>query len=870
MPTRETIYFGIDLGTTNSSIAVTDGAPTNVKVFRNAEGWEYTPSAVWLDKNGALRVGRMAKERLESDPDNAHCEFKLEMGESGGKAERVFQRDGRRMAPEQLSSEVLKALRADVERASGETVDAAVITVPAAFELPQCNATRKAAELAGFKQSALLQEPVAAALSYLESFKGDSGYWLVYDFGGGTFDSAVVQLRDGSFECVAHKGDNNLGGKLIDWTIVNELLIPALTSKYRLTEFRRGNPKWRQAIAKLKFAAEEAKIRTTTNEVVEVKNEFVCLDEAGVQVELDFELSRKDVERLTEPYVWRSIEICRQALKEAKLRPEGVNSVLLVGGPTLMPVFRRMLADPKEGLGIPLDFTQDPLTVVARGAAKFARRQLRTVRTAVGEGDKPADVITLDLHYKPVGPESDPVISGNIASSGGISQENLPTVAIIPNAGGSGAEARQDSYAGWTIDFTNITMRPPWSTGRIGLSPDGAFLISLEAEKGVENVFEIKVFDRQGNRRASVPERITYLIAVTVGEQPLINSIGVAEVGNRFKRMLAKGSPLPARSKRQKFMTVVDIKKGEHDTPIVVVSEGDNERADRNQSVLQVSLNAAHLTRDLPAGSEMEVVIEVDESRIVRAKVYIEHLDLEVENTVDWTLYRAATLSPAGLTKEFEVQRKRLEAARQKAKEMTVDKAQKLLLKIDAERIVPEIERELLSAADHQVATGCNGRILDLARQLDAVEDALEWPAQVKQGRTDLDFWKKILEDAYFKATPEEKAEHVRLDREIRAVIQADDGQDIDKLKDLCGALDDVGFAVLRRSPAWWHSRLENLEKRMSDMTDQSQAQAYAAQGHRAMNQNDLDSLKSAVRQLQGLLPRGTAAESKGPIITSR
>ena len=838
---RETIDFGIDLGTTNSSVAVTNG--TSVRVFRNADGWEYTPSAVWEDKSKALRVGRMAKERLESDPGNAHCEFKLQMGVTGSEAERLFERSGHRMTPQQLSAEVLKALRQDVERESGEVVDAAVITVPAAFEIPQCNATREAAERAGFRQSALLQEPVAAALAYLENFKEDKGYWLVFDFGGGTFDAAVIQLNDGSFECIAHKGDNALGGKLIDWAIVNELFIPALTKEYQLSDFRRGNPKWRTAISKLKLQAEEAKIRTTANESVEVRIDFVCQDDSGQAVEFNFDLKRSDVERLCEPFVHRAIDICKQALREAKLGSGGTKSVLLVGGPTLMPYFRRMLSDPKVGLGIPLDFTQDPLTVVARGAAKFARRQRRTIKAPDQDKTGETGQLNLDIHYKPVGPETDPIVSGRIIASNG------------------------EDFSAFTIEFTNTTMRPPWRSGRVGLSPEGSFLTNLEAEKGPENEFSIEVFDSHGNRRPIQPQRITYLVDVGVKEQPVINPIGVAVAGNKFITLLAKGMPLPAR-KRKKFLTVIDIKKGQL-IPIVTILEGDQKRADRNKLVVEIGLPQNALIRDLPAGSEVDVTIEMDESRQVRAKAVITEIDQEFEAELDWNNYQREASSPAGLRQEFDTQTKRLEQFRQKAKDMQVKKAQNLLLKIDADRILPEIQSLLKSEGDHDAAITCRNRILDLTRSLDQIEDVLDWPAQISQANEDLALWKKIIEADYFEASHSEKSEFRRLEADVRRLIDNEGAAEVDQLKDSMAAVDDLGWSVQLRKPAWWVRRLEYLSTRMGDMNNRQQAQAFVDQGLRAQNTGDFESLKSAVRQLGAMLPPGSD-KSQGPVLTER
>ncbi len=241
---RTTIDYGIDLGTTNSSIAVLAG--TEVKVFRNNDGFEYTPSAVWIDKSNRIHVGLLAKRYLEEDPENSCCEFKLQMGTNTAYK---LAASGRQMLPEELSAEVLKSLKADVRRDTGEDIPTAVITVPAAFDLPQSAATKRAGELAGLADCPLLQEPVAAALAYGFQSESDRVFWLIYDFGGGTFDAAVVQVRDGVVQVVNHGGDNMLGGKLIDWAIVEQLFIPALTRGRRLGDFRRGNPRWRKAIS---------------------------------------------------------------------------------------------------------------------------------------------------------------------------------------------------------------------------------------------------------------------------------------------------------------------------------------------------------------------------------------------------------------------------------------------------------------------------------------------------------------------------------------------------------------------------------------------------------------------------------------------
>ena len=221
---RNTIDFGIDLGTTNSYIAVMDGMTP--KVIKNNDGAENTTSCVYIDKNKKTYVGRLAYQRLGIDPGNTKSEFKRKMGED---FEFPFSASGEKRKPEQLSAEILKTLKASVEQRTGEEVLAAVITVPAGFSSPSVEATKNAAELAGINCCAILQEPVAAATAY--GFQSDKkqAFWLVYDLGGGTFDVAVIELKEGIFRVMGHDGDDKLGGKNMDWKIVNTYFIPVIS-----------------------------------------------------------------------------------------------------------------------------------------------------------------------------------------------------------------------------------------------------------------------------------------------------------------------------------------------------------------------------------------------------------------------------------------------------------------------------------------------------------------------------------------------------------------------------------------------------------------------------------------------------------------
>ncbi|MEK7408191.1 MAG: Hsp70 family protein [Acidobacteriota bacterium] len=325
--------FGIDLGRSKCAIAVASG--TDVRLVPNALGSFLTPSLIGVDPAGIVRVGAPARALQAADCRNAAAGFDA-------------------LRSEELAVELLKSLMADVRRETGEAVKAAVIAVPPTFDASQLEATRKAAKLAGLAVSHLLPDPLAAAWAYRfqDQDKRDTA-WMVYDFGGGSFRASIVRLRGEVIEVIAHSADARSGGGLMDKQIVEQLLIPALA--------RGRGPAFLTAEVRvqLEFAAEEAKIRLSHD------------DSATIRIPalpFEYELERAELEQLVEPLIVRSLDICRALLRQTGLAAGDVEKVILAGGSTLMPRLRRRLA---EGLSIPLEFSLDPRTVVARGAAVF-------------------------------------------------------------------------------------------------------------------------------------------------------------------------------------------------------------------------------------------------------------------------------------------------------------------------------------------------------------------------------------------------------------------------------------------------------------------------------------------------------------------
>ncbi|WP_326799480.1 Hsp70 family protein [Streptomyces sp. NBC_01808] len=361
---RETIDIGIELGNTGSAVAMAEDG--GARVLRNSEGRDRTPSAVSMPRPGKTLVGRAARERVAASLEDAHAGFVLRLG-APGDAYR-FPRAGVTRTAEQLAADVLKSLCRDAAHERGEPRAAAVITVPASFTPEQHDAARRAAVLAGLSEDCpLLPEPVAVALAYGADGTARRGHRLVFSLGSSGFTAALVGERHGELRLLGHVGAPHLGGGHIDRAIVDELLTPAVVRELGLRDFARGNRRWRTNFAKLNAAAEAAKI-----ELSRAAEAAVTVDlrvDGGEETYWDYTLTRGALDDLARPSYAQAVALCRHLLAENALRPEDVDGLLLAGGATLAPGLRELLADPREGLGIRVDHSQDPTTVVARGAA---------------------------------------------------------------------------------------------------------------------------------------------------------------------------------------------------------------------------------------------------------------------------------------------------------------------------------------------------------------------------------------------------------------------------------------------------------------------------------------------------------------------
>src|ERR1700682_1385385 len=385
--------IGIDLGTTNSCVAVMEGR--SAKVIENSEGMRTTPSMVAFTESGERLVGQAAKRQAVTNPENTFfaikrligrrftdpmvkkdmdlCPYQIIPGDNG---DAWVESRGKKYAPSQISAFILQKMKETAEAYLGETVTQAVITVPAYFNDSQRQGTKDAGRIAGLEVLRIINEPTAAALAYGMEKKG-TGVIAVYDLGGGTFDISVLEIGDGVFEVKSTNGDTFLGGEDFDKKIID----------YLADEFRKEQGidlrSDKLALQRLKEAAEKAKIELSSSMQTEVNLPFITADQAGPK-HLNIKLTRAKLEALVDDLIQRTIGPCRSALKDAGLQPSDIDEVVLVGGQTRMQKVQETVQklfgrEPHKGV--------NPDEVVAIGAA---------IQAGVLQGDV-KDVLLLDV-----------------------------------------------------------------------------------------------------------------------------------------------------------------------------------------------------------------------------------------------------------------------------------------------------------------------------------------------------------------------------------------------------------------------------------------------------------------------------------------
>lgn len=598
---RNKIDYGIDLGTTNSAIARMDnGKP---KVIQTDLQKDTMPSSVAINPRKNIIIGDAAyasniKDKLRllktfgKDDSNSYLEFKRTMGKDIKYHSSLLERD---FSSEELSSEVLKKLKSFIIE---EQIKSIVITVPAMFTMAQNEATINAAKLAGFEVVELLQEPIAASIAYGLDSKEKDGKWLVFDFGGGTFDAALVKVEEGIMKVLDTEGNNELGGKDLDLAIVDNIIIPYLKENYSIDDILANKDKRKILRNAMKSFAEKAKIDLSFNVTTDITcfpDEIGALDEDGNELALSIDITQEDLIPVFEPIFQKAIDKTKQLLQKKNLKGSDLDCLILVGGPTYSPILHRMLKDQITSKVI----AKNQMTSVAVGAALYAS----TKDVGVAPPPPPTGTIALDLKYESATVEADTLINIKIDS-------NL-TTATIPDKVYVTLERGDKSY----------------SSNRTLISDKKATLIEVLLEPDSSNYFTIVLTDDKGDRLPCQPNNLT-ITDMHVPSAPLPYHIGIQVWDSKKEATVFKG--LKGLEKNQILKGAVGVSPAGLKTPKqltagkisdvlrIPIFQGEDGLEGKNSFqanyVADVIITGETLPKVVPANSDIEITLTFDQN----------------------------------------------------------------------------------------------------------------------------------------------------------------------------------------------------------------------------------------------------------------
>jgi molecular chaperone DnaK len=816
------INIGIDLGTTNSAIAISRNG--KVELIKSGPGQpEYTPSVFGIDKSNNKVVGQKAYEKLfKNASDKEFDNYKAEVKRLMGTADTIhFERLNKSLTPEEVSAEILISLKETVSRNYPDfSCVSAVITIPAYFSTLQSEATKRAGEIAGFKYVVLLQEPIAAAMAYgLNSSENQN--WLVYDLGGGTFDVALISSKDGILTVLGQNGDNHLGGKDFDLLLVDEVIKPAIANKYSLEDFDRSNNKYKALFARLKAEAETAKIELSQNDNVTIEiDDRIEADDQEIFVSLDF--TRKQFEELIKPSVKKTLDLAQKTLKESGVKPSSIAKIILVGGPTQIPYIRDSL---KQAFNCDLDTSVDPLTVVAHGACVYGLSQ-RIPQELLEENHKNSvGEHKLELHYDAMTAEEEQTVAGKI--------EEL--------------KATDNDYYVQIQSDSGF-----YSSSKIKLK-NGKFFDQVAIEKGKPNTYWIYLFDKDGNTIPVFPDSFTITHGMTPQGAPIPYAIGVVyrknSSGTNFESTEAcdqyfdKGATPPL-SGTKPYKTARKLIKGKEDYLPVKVYEGNDTNPDNNMIVSGIKIDGTKLPYDLPEGTDVDVTIRKDKDMSVFIEVYIPSIELTLRDARA-DIY-AQSVDTKKLMSDVEAQKERIKKVED---ELPSEEREKLNNSIDS---IDSSLKNVENDTDDRMKT--HRDLQELKSELDKIEQDRSIPQLNSEFREKLDRLNSLLEDM---TDESEKNKIKEVLKEIEELAEkAVKSNDKVMLVRLNEQLQEFISAIFLEKPDIWIYWLNDIKSRKSELSNQAVAEHHISKADEAIENEDIDELKRHVRELFDLLPK--------------
>ncbi|HKO47924.1 MAG TPA: Hsp70 family protein [Polyangiaceae bacterium] len=805
------LYVGIDLGTTNSAAAVFDGK--RVELIRTAQGGLLTPSVVRIDARGKVAVGARARKLFEQDPENVRGEFKRLMG-SGQTLH--FPASGSSKKPEELAAEVLKSIREDIRTQLGFIPTCAVISVPALFELPQTAATSEAARLAGFERVEMIQEPVASGLG--AGFRNDehAGSYLVYDLGGGTFDASLLESREGLLRVVGHDGDNFLGGRDFDAVLLDHCIEQLAEQAGCMLD--RSNPEHGSALRRLRAAAEDAKIELSRSEEADI---FVAELKLGERVvSLSTTLSRQLLEQRVEPLIARSIAVCQRLLSDSGLPLRGgLARVILVGGPTVMPLLRRRVA---EELDAPFAVGLDPMTLVAEGAAYYAASIGLHALGATPVSSAPGTKVW--LQYPAMSSDLNPFVVGKLLDTA----ESRRITQVVVARGDSG-----------------------WTSAPEPLDDQGSFAIMTSLSARSVNVFHISGRSAENETLPLSPGELTILHGQTLGDPPLSRSVGVALAVGSVRVFFERGCPLPAR-RTFALRSAEALSPADPEAALrVPIVQGEFARASLCRLVGSIEISAAELLQPLPANSLVEVTIELDRGGRLAASALISGSEQVFQHVVHLVAGRIPLSEIKSRAAELSSRHHALLSRALK------HGAHKLVVRLSmADQLLHEapVLEQSAHGGDADAEQKLQRLLIELDGLLSEAETELGWPDLDERAQRRIAWAVAWVGDL---GTPEERNV---LSSTLDSLRRARAAQNLKDVERHLLTVRRLGAAAQMREEGAWEAELDRCAGQVAEARDPKEAMRLVEEGRRAMKKDDRPTLERVVRRLWELSPASDEA----------
>ena len=839
---RTKIDYGIDLGTTNSGIARMENGEPIIKKTDTLK--DTMSSCISFNKKQSILAGDAAVNALKADKLKAMKDFKAESSNTFIEFKRTMGTDktysssnmNKEFTSEELSAEVLKKLKSFI---TDEEIKSIVITVPAKFTINQKDATSRAAKLAGFEHCELLQEPIAASMAYGLDSTSKDGLWLVFDFGGGTFDAALLKVEDGIMKVIDTEGDNYLGGKNIDYAIVDEIIIPYLQKNFSIDSIINDDVKREVLRDAMKHYAEEAKIQLSfkdTHNILSDLGDIPGTDDDGNEFELDITISQTEMAKTVSPIFQKAITICNELLKRNHLSGNNLGALILVGGPTYSPILRKML---KEQVTEKVDTSCDPMTVVAKGAALYASTV--NVSDEIIEKGRDKTKIQLGLGYEPTTVENEEFVTIKILKD--------KTKGAIPEK--CFAEVVRTDKA--------------WSSGKVQIDESGE-VVEVKLNEGKANAFNVFVYNEQGDLIPSEPNDFTIIQGSKVGSATLPYNIGIeikskasGKIVFRPIKGLEKNQTTPATGIANGLKTQKQINPGSKTDFIKIpVYQGDygseGSRAIYNEHVFDVIISGEQLPSLLPEGSDVDLTLKVDKSERVTVSAFFPYLNFTEEVVIPETVQKE--IDAKWLETEISKAKQTLNIIKQEGDFTDKDSLNKLSNEL------AELEKLLEQGrSDYDRKKQIIDNLRRSLRKLDDIQDSTEWPKTEEE-----------LKDAFYKLEEtfkefEGKVEGLNEDRIKEAIAQFKEqipqiirDKNVKVAKELTDLMRGLSFTLVDQALG---AQMEimmlkqfNDEFDMHDWSDRNKAKMLISQGLQIAATNpSKQRLRPIVIELYKLLP---------------